>query len=105
MSANDERETRLPVFSHDTNANANANASSLLPKLPREPLVLLQVPRRHRRPRARQHLPEVVRRDRRRMHPLPEPVLSGWIDFKGVRGGVERRRGVSGLKARDPGRR
>jgi hypothetical protein len=27
------------------------------------------------------------------------------VELKGVRGGVERRRGVSGLKARDPGRR
>jgi hypothetical protein len=27
------------------------------------------------------------------------------VEFKGVRSGVERRRGVSGLKPRDPGRR
>jgi hypothetical protein len=27
------------------------------------------------------------------------------VELKGVRSGVERRRGVSGLKARDPGRR
>jgi hypothetical protein len=27
------------------------------------------------------------------------------VEFIGVRNGVERRRGVSGLKARDPGRR
>ena len=42
----------------------------------------------------------------RRLRP---DALDAWndvgVELKGVRSGVERRRGVSGLKARDPGRR
>jgi hypothetical protein len=52
------------------------------------------------RPRA--HRGKQHRRRRRRVFPIRASV---GVAFKGVRSGVERRRGVSGLKARDPGRR
>jgi hypothetical protein len=35
----------------------------------------------------------------------PYEATNVGVEFKGVRSGVERRRGASGLKARDPGRR
>eukprot|EP00982_Pelagococcus_subviridis_P005912 29895-Pelagococcus_subviridis.AAC.3 len=39
------------------------------------------------------------------MRRVPYEATNVGVEFKGVRSGVERRRGASGLKARDPGRR